>query len=152
MVTSHWEGAELGELARSQLQAYLVADGNKIRLEGDAVTLSSDLATPFGLILHELATNAAKYGALSSNHGYIRLSWEVLNGNNGRQLRVVWRECDGPPVKMPKKNGFGSLLIEKSLPGATVQHQYLPDGVLCTIEFPLHEIDADGVSPKIKSS
>jgi two-component system CheB/CheR fusion protein len=138
LVETHWEGAELGSLAKNQLEAYL-GDGGRIRLMGEPVVLSPELATPFGLVLHELATNAAKYGALSSPDGHVRLSWEIQPRNEGQSLRVVWRECDGPPVVPPEGNGFGSILIGMSLPEAAVQHEFLPEGVVCTIDLPLPE-------------
>jgi two-component system, chemotaxis family, CheB/CheR fusion protein len=144
LVDSQWQGADLAALARHQLQAYLVGDAKRIHLEGEPVTLPADLATPFGLILHELATNAAKYGSLSSDKGNVTLSWRLEKRNDERQLTVVWREVDGPPVKAPESNGFGSVLIEKSLPEAVVRHEFLEDGVVCTIELPLPEAEGDG--------
>jgi two-component system, chemotaxis family, CheB/CheR fusion protein len=72
------------------------------------------------------------------------LSWRLEKRNDERQLTVVWREVDGPPVKAPESNGFGSVLIEKSLPEAVVRHEFLEDGVVCTIELPLPEAEGDG--------
>jgi two-component system CheB/CheR fusion protein len=145
LVDSQWQGAELGALARHQLQAHLGGD-LRFRFEGEPVTLPADLATPFGLILHELATNAVKYGSLSSEKGSVVLTWRLETQDDQRRLIVVWREIDGPPVKKPESNGFGSVLIGKSLPEASVSHEFLSEGVICTIELPLPELDRDGAT------
>ncbi len=88
-------------------------------------------------MLHELATNASKYGSLSNQTGYVELNWSLSGRNQKRILTVVWQERDGPPVKQAKGTGFGSRLIAKGLPGAKVQHEFRADGVVCTIEVPL---------------
>ena len=99
--------------------------------------LPADVATPFGLIFHELATNAAKYGALSVPQGRIELRWTLDSGNDSRVLKVVWMERGGPSVRARPAPGFGSQLITKGLPGAMVKHEYLAAGVRCSIELPL---------------
>lgn len=139
LVASNWEGAEIAELARTQLAAQSSNDPERIRLEGEPVTLPPELATPFGLLLHELATNAGKYGALSNNEGWVRLNWKLANGNEGPRLSVVWQEFDGPEVSPPERRGFGGVLIERGLPGATVERNFAPDGLICTIEVDLME-------------
>ncbi|MBS0641957.1 MAG: sensor histidine kinase, partial [Proteobacteria bacterium] len=88
------------------------------------------------LVLHELATNAAKYGAFSTATGSVRLNWTIVPGPP-RQLRLVWQEQGGPPVTPPTRRGFGGTLIENSLAGAVVRREFLPDGLVCTIELPL---------------
>lgn len=143
LVESDWSGAELGALAFTQLDAYAGSDRHRLQIKGAPVTLPPDIATPFGLVLHELATNAAKYGAFSTEGGQVELSW--TGGNNGRQLTVVWKERGGPPVKPPETQGFGGVLIEKSLPEATVHRDFEPDGVVCTIVIELPEAGQNGV-------
>ncbi|AUX78606.1 chemotaxis protein CheB [Sinorhizobium fredii] len=142
LVDSEWRGAELGALALSQLEAYAGTDGRRLQIEGEPVMLTPDIATPFGLVLHELATNAAKYGALTTADGQVSLRWKV--GNNDRRLVVTWEERGGPPVESPAEQGFGGVLIEKSLPGATVHRDFRPDGVVCTIEIKLPESPQNG--------
>ncbi|MBB4183499.1 two-component system CheB/CheR fusion protein [Sinorhizobium terangae] len=142
LVESEWSGAELGALARSQLEAYASGDRHRLQLEGEPVTLPADTATPFGLVLHELATNSAKYGAFATANGRVQLSWK--RGNNDRQLIVTWKERGGPPVEPPGEQGFGGVLIEKSLPGATVHRDFHPDGVVCTIDIELPETSQNG--------
>ncbi|PND25955.1 chemotaxis protein CheB [Sinorhizobium sp. M4_45] len=142
LVDSEWSGAELDALARGQLDAYAGTDRRRLLIEGEPVMLPPDLATPFGLVLHELATNAAKYGAFSTDNGQVKLSWKL--GNNGRTLAVIWQERGGPPVEPPSEQGFGGVLIEKSLPGSTVRRDFQPDGVVCTVDIELPEIPPDG--------
>ncbi|MDK1377480.1 chemotaxis protein CheB [Sinorhizobium sp. 6-70] len=142
LVESEWSGAELGALALSQLEAYSGSDGRRLQLEGEPVTLPPDTATPFGLVLHELATNAAKYGAFATGNGQVKLSWK--RRNNNRHLTITWEEHGGPPVEPPSEQGFGGVLIEKSLPGATVHRDFQPDGIVCTIDMELPEIPQNG--------
>ncbi len=146
LVDTLWKGAELGALARNQLKAYFGGEREPIHISGESVTLPPEMATPFGLILHELATNAAKYGALSTKQGTVTLNWEVSERNNERRLLVIWKELGGPTVTMPDQRGFGSTLIEKGLPTATVMHDFLPQGVECRIEVPLTESNHGEVS------
>ncbi len=144
LVDSEWAGAELAALALSQLEAYAGGDPRRLKIEGEPVTLTPDIATPFGLVLHELATNAAKYGALSTPQGRVTLSWKLNHGNNGRRLTVVWKERGGPPVEPPTRQGFGGVLIEKGLPGAVVHRDFEREGIVCTMEIELPEIPENG--------
>ncbi|MGH6676202.1 MAG: sensor histidine kinase, partial [Xanthobacteraceae bacterium] len=137
LVNSDWHGADLATLARSQLEVHASENPARVQIGGDPVTLPADLATPFGLILHELATNAVKYGSLSQPNGSVRLNWTLSSRNNGRTLRVVWQEQGGPPVKQPTSSGFGSALIDNGLPMANVRREFNASGLLCTIELPL---------------
>lgn len=142
LVEAEWQGAELGGLAQSQLSAYASRHGDRLRITGDPVLLPPDFATPFGLILHELATNAAKYGAFSTGDGRVTLTWRLDENNGHRALKVVWKEQDGPTIAVPERRGFGAILIEKALPGSKVDHAFLPSGVVCTIEVDLPEPEA----------
>jgi two-component system CheB/CheR fusion protein len=94
------------------------------------------MATTLGLVLHELGTNAAKYGALSAPGGKVMVSWRVEPGTPQRNLIIEWTERGGPAVSTPERKGFGSVLIENS---GKVQQQFEPDGLRCTIEMPLME-------------
>ncbi|MBV9826551.1 MAG: PAS domain-containing protein [Alphaproteobacteria bacterium] len=143
LIAAHWQGTEFGKLARGHLAAYISGDPPQLRLEGDPVILTPDFATPFGLVLHELATNAAKYGAFSTARGYVLLSWSVDAKDGSRLLRVTWREHGGPPVKAPVKTGFGGSLIERSLPGASVHREFFVEGLVCTIELELPAEDPE---------
>lgn len=137
LVDSNWRGADLGALARHQLEPLMSGDIDRLEVDGEPVMLPADLATPFGLVLHELATNAIKYGALSNSKGNIDLSWQLSSGDRGRALAVIWRERDGPPLPKLRTPGFGTLLIERAIPNAKVRQEFLPGGFVCTIELPL---------------
>jgi two-component system CheB/CheR fusion protein len=145
LVESDWKGADVGALARQQLQPYVPANSKRIQIEGPPVTLTADMATPFGLVLHELATNAAKHGALSGRNGTVALNWSVT-GNKKKVLKFTWRERGGPKVKQPKRTGFGSALIDQGIPGASVKRDFRPDGIACIIELPLPEASDHGAA------
>jgi two-component system CheB/CheR fusion protein len=138
LVQSDWAGADLGALARSQLEPYVSSNSDRLRIDGEPVVLSADLATPFGLVLHELAANAAKYGSLSNREGNVSLSWIIEQGRNSqRTLKVVWEERNGPPAKEITTSGFGSALIEQGIPNAHVTREFTSTGFVCRIELPL---------------
>jgi len=126
------EGAELPELVAA-LVTTLAPEPSRLKVEGPAMRLPADTTTPFALILHELATNALKYGAWSRDVGLVKLSWTT----EGAALNFRWREHDGPVLAPPIREGLGSTLIRNSLPGATVTHDLKADGLECEISLPL---------------
>jgi two-component sensor histidine kinase len=128
-----WMSAALADVLRAELEPF--GEG-RFRLEGRAVALSSAEAVALGLVVHELATNAAKYGALSRPEGRLEVSWLV----DEARLALTWREFGGPPVVAPERRGFGSRLIERSLEGQLgggAVLDFAPDGLICRIELPL---------------
>ena len=139
LVQSDWEGADLRELARQQLGPLAADNPDRVRIEGEPILLPPDIATPFGLVLHELATNAAKHGALSNHTGSVAATWTTARRNNQPSLRFDWKETDGPAVREPATHGFGSTLIDTAIPGAQVKREFRPDGFGCTIDVPLPE-------------
>jgi len=139
LVQSLWLGTDLSTLARNQLEPYTSDNPNRLQIEGGPISLPADVATPFGLVLHELATNAAKFGSLSTPQGVVNVSWTTELRNNQRTLTVVWHEKGGPPVTRPDASGLGSVLIESGIPGATVSRDFRADGLVCTIELPMPE-------------
>jgi two-component system CheB/CheR fusion protein len=145
LVGSNWTGADLASIARSQLEAYTSENPDRLRIEGKHVMLPADLATPFGLVLHELATNAAKHGALSQPGGTVRLRWSLAAKSDKPMVTVVWSEEGGPPVQPPTTTGFGGVLIDNGLPHAVVRREFRPEGFVCTMEIALHE-DSGGTS------
>ena len=111
-------------------------DESRFRLDGPAVALPTRVALTLGLILHELCTNASKYGALLHN-GRVRVSWSVTVQN---QLVLDWVESGGPAVKPPERTGFGTGFIRRSIEaelGGTIAFDFLPDGVAVHAEIPL---------------
>jgi len=137
LVQSDWKGADLVSLAREQLKPYISDDPSRAQIKGPPVLLPPSLASPFGFVIYELATNAAKYGALSVPNGTVSLNWSLVPSNPGTWLKFVWRESGGPRVKPPTGTGFGSVLIEKGIPQARVNREFKPAGVVCTVEVPL---------------
>jgi PAS domain S-box-containing protein len=133
LLETGWLAANLHDLASRQLAVVL----GRVTLAGPDVTLPPILATSLGLVLHELVTNAAKYGALSAPQGFVDLTWEVKGNEGERRVLLTWKERGGPPVTPPDHEGFGSTLIQRSLPGATVERRFEPDGLVCTIDLPL---------------
>jgi two-component sensor histidine kinase len=142
LVSEGWKRARLSELVRVQLETF--DPGGRVTTQGPDVYLVADAAQHVGLALHELATNAAKYGALSAVGGAITLDWEIV-GNGPKVLRLSWREREGPPVARPARAGFGSRLIEEVIEHvleATVVTEYAPEGFSWTIEIPSRYIAA----------
>jgi two-component system CheB/CheR fusion protein len=137
LVQSEWHGADFSALVRDQLRPYVAENPDRLRLDGPPVALPADIAMPFGLVLHELATNAAKHGALAQADGRIELRWSVAGENHQRILDLQWQESGGPPVQAPTRSGLGSALIERGIPGATVAREFRADGLLCTLRVPL---------------
>jgi two-component sensor histidine kinase len=106
---------------------------------GRDVLLPPKAAVAFSMALHELATNAVKYGALSNGSGRVNVAWEVGRGS-GERLRFSWREAGGPPVQKPARRGFGSIMIERGLArelNADVTLDYAPEGLVFRMEMPL---------------
>jgi two-component system CheB/CheR fusion protein len=138
LVDNEWKGAELTALVQRQLGPHL--SSNKVTLSGPKVNLPPSQATPFALILHELATNAMKYGALAVPEGTLALSWSLGEGRKPL-LDFTWRESGVVIAEEPKRAGFGSYLIERGLPGADVKRTFGAGGVLCTIKLPIEHRD-----------
>jgi PAS domain S-box-containing protein len=142
LVSEGWQHAQLSNLAHVQLEAF--DPGGRVVLKGPDVYLAADAAQHVGLALHELATNAAKHGALSTAEGRITLDWDIVSSGS-HVLRLSWRERHGPPVSRPSRAGFGSTLIEKAIEHALeakVVTEYAPEGFSCTIEIPSRYIAA----------
>jgi len=137
LVESAWKGADLADLAHQQLDAYASKNPDRLRVSGEPVLLPADVATAFGLVLHELAINAAKYGALSNPKGKVAVTWTLSRRNKGRLIRVEWLETDGPAVQKPAGGGVRKTLIESAIPGATVKREFRRAGLACTIELEL---------------
>jgi PAS domain S-box-containing protein len=110
LLDKQWQGADLSEIVRSEMTPY----AGRVTIEGPSITLDSQATQNFALALHELATNAAKYGALSSQAGQVRIAWTVVSGVNGQStFRFRWEEQGGPPVSVPERRGFGSTVLEQ---------------------------------------
>jgi two-component sensor histidine kinase len=140
--TEKWQGSELQDVVGRVLQPYLLNNPERVRMFGPHVPLSPRIAVVLSMILHEIATNAAKYGALSNDTGTIALDWEVITENAGRKLRLIWAEAGGPHVIAPVQLGFGSRLIERSARdqlGGEATVDFLPRGVVYTVTCSLDD-------------
>ncbi len=136
LTRSHWEGADLRDILQHETDAH---GSQRVTLNGPAVALNPAAALSLGMIFHELATNAAKYGALSVAGGRVMVDWSVAN-QTSRRLTMSWRELDGPPVTAPDRRGFGSRLIERNVRhdlAGEVELSYAPDGFVAEISIPL---------------
>ncbi|OKO85437.1 sensor histidine kinase [Bradyrhizobium sp. AS23.2] len=137
-----WQGSELRDVIVRVLEPFLLTNPDRIRMAGPAVPLSPRLAVVLSMIVHEIATNAAKYGALSNETGRVTLEWDVIAATPKPRLRLIWTEIGGPLVTAPVQRGFGSRMIERSARdqlGGEATVDFLPRGVVCTVICALDE-------------
>jgi PAS domain S-box-containing protein len=135
-----WGEIRLSALLKKQLSPHVRDYDTQIEIHKDEILLGPDQAVGLGLVLHELATNAYKYGALSVPKGRIIITARGHQEETGRVLNLTWAEVGGPPVAEPGRRGFGSILIERSLDkvmGSSVKVEYLPAGVTALVRLPL---------------
>jgi len=133
-----WDGAELSDIAAAVVAAH--GEAGRFVLEGPSVRLAPKATLALSMALHELMTNAAKYGALSNADGQVRLAWRRTKTDAGERLQLTWEEIDGPPVSAPTRQGFGTRLITGGLArelGGEVRLDYPPGGVVCEIDAEL---------------
>jgi two-component sensor histidine kinase len=137
---SHWQGAPLKDVLLLELEPFIAEKPERLSAHGPALHLPARMAVVLGMVFHELATNAAKYGALSTDSGNVEVTWLVQLQAPGTMLHLKWVERNGPVVAEPKRTGFGSRLIEnasrRELNGrATLR--YAETGVIFELEVPL---------------
>ncbi len=135
-----WQGARLHELITNEFAAYVGEDSAALAITGDDLMLSARAAQTLSLALHELTTNAAKYGALSVPGGRVTIHSSVEPAAEGPHLLITWTEFGGPAITPPESRGFGSVVIERGIAhdlGGTTSLEFDPAGVRCTIRFPL---------------
>jgi PAS domain S-box-containing protein len=141
LMASDWHGASLRALVRAALEPYL-GEGSRIDLDVQDFPITSEMALTLTLALHELATNAAKYGALSNPTGRVALTARVEPGERGEELRIAWQEHGGPPVMQPETTGFGTTMLGKAM---EYRHQgsaeliWRKTGLVCCLNLPLSE-------------
>jgi len=137
LAESGWSGIALRQLIQNEVGALVVMD--QLLLSGDEIELPPDHAVGLGLVLHELTSNALKFGALSAPAGRVNLSWAIIDGPP-RRLDLAWREEGGPAVNSPRSRGFGTTLIERSLDkvlDSSVQLSFPREGVRASISLPI---------------
>lgn len=144
LTRDNWRGASLAELVRVEIAPYERVGSGRVVTEGPVVWLAPSRALALGMALHELVTNAVKYGALSTPGGRVEIEWGVSGADAGRRLRLCWEEIGGPPVAKPKRRGFGTRLITTGLKRqlhGDVELRFEPGGVRCVIDMPLPDED-----------
>lgn len=135
----NWAGTDLASVIKATVEPHGGGE-NRFHIKGPLVKLTPATALTFTMALHELCTNAAKYGALSRQNGSVTIIWQVTDANAGVRLQLSWTETGGPLVSPPSRKGFGSRLIERALAmelGGEVRIDYEPSGVICKIDVPL---------------
>jgi PAS domain S-box-containing protein len=153
LTRQNWEGATLRSIVVETVEPYRVTRGDRFQIEGPDVWVGPETAVALAMALHELATNAAKHGALTTLDGQVSVSWRVDRAAQTPSVELCWRETGGPPVTKPDRPGFGSRLIQRSLPGdpGSVRLDYDPDGVTCTFLWALEEGESSPASSDQKA-
>jgi len=151
LTRQNWDSADLHEVVRSALRLHSAPDRERFTVEGPALRLGPKSAVALSMAVHELTTNAIKYGALSAETGHVDVNWSVADG----RFRWSWRERGGPKVAAPKRTGFGSRMIERALAmqlSGTVAIDYAPGGVTCIIDAPFEAIGDKAANPVVATA
>jgi two-component system CheB/CheR fusion protein len=141
LTRGNWRGIALRELVSTTLAPYLSTGGTNVAIEGPDLMLEPGAASTLGMVFYELATNAAKYGALSNRTGHITVQWRIDTESDHRSVKLIWEEDGGPKVDGDARDGFGTTFVRRSVEyeiSGHVQLELKPAGVHCLIEFPLH--------------
>jgi two-component sensor histidine kinase len=139
LTASNWGMTSIKDLVSSELAPYAQGEDSPVTMHGPDINLAPNDALSLGLAVHELATNAAKYGALSVLGGKVEVAWRMVGDDIAE---IEWRECGGPAVVPPRKRGFGRDLMEKIVPynlRSSVELRFEPNGVECVLRFPVRQ-------------
>lgn len=139
LTRERWESAEIADVVQAALEPHQRGEQALFRVGGARLRIRPKTALALSLALHELSTNATKYGALSIDEGHVEITWEIAPTPQGERFRLRWSEHGGPPVAVPAERGFGSRLIERGLAaefGGAVRIDFVPTGLVCTIDAP----------------
>jgi two-component sensor histidine kinase len=140
LTVQSWASVDLREIVRQAIEPYRDKAEDRISAKGPQVQIPPRMALALAMALQELATNAVKYGALSNGVGQINLHWALDGKVSPHRLHLTWRESEGPLVQKPKRRGFGTRLIERSLAedlDGTVWIEFAPTGIVCSVDAPL---------------
>jgi two-component sensor histidine kinase len=136
-----WRNADMADLVDSALEPFRGKDRQRVHASGPNLPVAAPSAVMISMMLHELATNAAKYGALSNDTGEVFVDWRELGEGSGTRVQLIWRETGGPSVAAaPERKGFGTTLIQRGLTaqfGGKADIEFAPDGLHCTLECPV---------------
>jgi PAS domain S-box-containing protein len=137
MARQHWDGATVADVVKQTLVPFLDRGRDNFQFTGPKISLNANKSLLLAMVLHELGTNAIKYGALSDEKGRVSLTWDLADGAKGKCIRLRWREADGPYVQPPQRKGFGSTLIERALESESgkAHIEFAPSGVTCSMDI-----------------
>ena len=135
LTNTEWSGADLESLIKNHLAAFMGEESARLELNGPPIMLTRDKVTPLGMVMHELATNAAKYGAWSTSNGFVKVDWHLSTNNHGQILTFNWTERGGPPPVTSIHKGFGTKLISASV--NVIERRFESDGLVCTFSLVL---------------
>ncbi|WP_436644225.1 HWE histidine kinase domain-containing protein [Microbaculum sp. FT89] len=144
LVAENWSGARLEQVIRGQIGHYMPQDRSRVVVEGPDVNLTPEATQVLALALHELATNAAKYGALSNDVGIVTVTWSLDGTGDDVALHFEWQETGGPPVEPPTRRGFGRIVVEQNVArslDAQVDLQFPQQGVRANFVIPLEQLN-----------
>ncbi|MDB5452017.1 MAG: histidine kinase [Caulobacteraceae bacterium] len=155
LVDQNWAGADLMAIVAGALEPFMSAYTDRLAVGGPDIRLAPNEAVAISLVLHELATNAVKYGALSTAEGRIRVEWNLAqNGRGERQMNLLWAEEGGPAVEPPDHRGFGARLIDRLFEQETngeAKIDFAPQGLRCSMSLSLSDrADAAPLNPTIE--
>jgi two-component sensor histidine kinase len=150
---NHWHGVNLTDVVDSELAPFVGA--GSVVVGGPPVMLTAEATQPIAIVLHELVTNASKYGALTSPRGRINMRWQLGQQPAEAALVLEWVESGGPPCRTPPQPGYGTRAIRSLIPyelGGTVELAFTADGVTCRIELPSRCLGKDAAAEAAKDS
>jgi PAS domain S-box-containing protein len=135
----NWGNVSLNELTMRVLHPFVDAKQKRMSAEGPDLEISPNRALLLAMVLHEMGTNAIKFGSLSNDTGTVDVAWDVVHGPDGRRVKFVWTERGGPPVAPPERKGFGSRMIEHAIRGEQGISEFVfdPEGLICRIDMPV---------------
>ena len=136
LLTEGFEGAPVAEIIRLEFEGF----SDRVKVVGPHMMLNPRAAQTFALVVHELATNATKYGALSRPEGQVAIDWSIEGTGTEARFKFEWQEIDGPPVAPPTRKGFGRILLEKAVArdfDAQPKIKFAPEGLIYEIDAPL---------------
>lgn len=144
LTANAWQAASLWDVVSRTLAPYLMRDGadERVDFSGPLMLFHPEAAVTLHMALHELATNAAKYGALSAPAGTVSVTWTVDRASDPAVVEIVWQERGGPPVVAPTRRGFGANLLERGLArelGGSVEMKFEPEGLVCVMRFAMSD-------------
>lgn len=147
LTQQNWAAAAMDQICSQAMSSFLDSTSPRVFSSGSAVDVPPNHALLISMLLHEIGTNAVKYGALSNAAGQVHITWSVT-AEAGRILHLQWQECDGPVVRPPERRGLGSRLIERALgpENGSAQLEFRESGVVCEIRLPLASATSDDVT------